>query len=72
MHTASGVPSELLFDGKTWFGRSGATLSRGDSPDTFKAITGTQVAADFRSWTIGIVLDSNLPVTGVPACTDKG
>ena len=50
---------------------SGTTLSRGDNPDSFKAISGTK-ASDFRSWTIGIVLDSNLPVMGVPACTDKG
>jgi hypothetical protein len=70
-HAASGVPSELLFDGKTWFGRSGTTFSRGDSPDAFKVLTGTK-ASDFRSWTIGLVLDSSLPVMGVPACTDKG
>jgi hypothetical protein len=69
MHTASGVPSELLFDGKTWFGRSGTTLSRGETPDTFKVVAGTK-ASDFRSWTVGIVLDSNLPVMGVPECSD--
>jgi len=68
-HAASGVPSELLYDGKTWFGRSGTTLSRGETPDAFKVMAGTK-ASDFRSWTIGIVLDSNLPVVGVPECTD--
>jgi hypothetical protein len=70
-HSASGVPDELLFDGTTWFGRSGTTLSMGGSPDTFKTIANVKVP-DFRSWTIGRVLDSNLPVTGVAACTDKG
>jgi hypothetical protein len=69
MHTASNVPSELLFDGKTWFGRTGSTLARGESPDTFKVVAGTK-ATDYRSWTVGIVLDSNLPVMGVPACTN--
>jgi hypothetical protein len=69
-HTASGVPSELLFDGTTWFGSSGTTLSRGASPDTFKSIP-TVTVPDFRAWTIGLVLDANLPVTGIAACTDK-
>jgi hypothetical protein len=70
-HAASGVPSELLFDGKTFYGRSGTTLSRGDTPETFKVMSGTK-ASDFRGWTIGIVLDENVPVMGVPECMDKG
>ena len=71
MHAASGVPSELLFDGSTWYGRTGSTFSSGATPDAFKVISGTK-ASDYRSWTIGIVLDSNLPVMGVPECSDKG
>jgi hypothetical protein len=68
MHTASNVPSELLFDGKTWFGASGTTLYRGANLDAFQA-TSVKVPS-YRGWTAGLVLDSNLPVTGVPACTD--
>jgi hypothetical protein len=70
-HSASGVPDELLFDGKTWFGRTGSSYASGPNPDSFKAIPNVTVP-DFRSWTIGLVLDSNLPVSGVPACTDQG
>jgi hypothetical protein len=71
MHAASGVPDELLFDGTTWFGRSGTTYSMGASLDSWKTIPNVKVP-DFRSWTIGRVLDANLPVSGVAACTDKG
>jgi hypothetical protein len=71
MHAASGVPDELLFDGTTWFGRSGTSYSMGSSPDNWKTIPNVKVP-DFRSWTIGRVLDANLPVMGIAACTDKG
>ena len=71
MHNASNFPSELLFDGKTLYGRTGSKLLRGSSPDAMQAISGVE-APEPRSWTIGIVYDSNVPVTGVPACTDRG
>jgi hypothetical protein len=68
-HTASNVPAMLLFDGKTWFGRSGGTIYRGATLDTFAKV-GMNVS-EFRGWAIGQVLDKNLPVTGVPACVDN-
>lgn len=68
-HTASNVPTLLLFDGKTWFGRSGGTIYRGATLDSFAKV-GMNVP-EFRGWAIGQVLDKNLPVTGVPACEDN-
>jgi hypothetical protein len=68
-HTASNVPSLLLFDGTTWFGRSAGTIYRGTSPDNFTKV-GMNVS-EFRGWAIGSVLDKNLPVTGVSACQDN-
>ncbi|HET6338290.1 MAG TPA: hypothetical protein VFG30_33940 [Polyangiales bacterium] len=68
-HTASNVPSMLLFDGKTWFGRSGGTIYRGAALDSFAKV-GMNVS-EFRGWAIGPVLDKNLPVTGVSACVDN-
>ena len=68
-HSASNVPSRLLFDGKTWFGRSGGTIYRGATLDTFASVA-TKIS-DFRGWTLGAVLDKNVPVKDVPVCTDK-
>jgi hypothetical protein len=69
MHTASNVPSSLLYDGKQWFGRSGGNIYRGQTLDGFaKVATGI---SEYRGWTIGLVLDKNLPVTGSAACMDK-
>ena len=59
----------LLFDGAKWYGRSGKTLYRGETPDTFAKVA--MNVEEFRGWTIGQVLDSNLPVTGVPECHDN-
>jgi hypothetical protein len=68
-HTASNVPSQLLFDGKTWFGRTGGTVYRGATLDSFASVA-TKVS-DFRAWTLGAVLATNLPVMGVAACSAK-
>lgn len=67
--TASNVGTMLLFDGTTWFGRNGGSVYRGASPDAFTRV-GMGVS-EFRGWAVGRVLDSNLPVTGVPACADN-
>jgi hypothetical protein len=72
VHEAMNFPSELLFDGKLLWGRSGMTLSRGASPDTLQVVPDVKAPDDARGYAAGIVLDSNLPVTGVPECTDKG
>jgi hypothetical protein len=68
-HTASNVPSMLLYDGKQWFGRSGGNIFRGPTLDSFSKV-GMGVS-EYRGWTIGVVLDKNLPVSGIPACTDN-
>jgi hypothetical protein len=68
-HTASNVPSSLLYDGKQWFGRSGGNMFRGATLDSFAKV-GMGVS-EYRGWTIGLVLDKNLPVTGIPACMDN-
>jgi hypothetical protein len=68
-HSASNVPSRLLFDGKIWFGRSGGTIYRGATLDTFASVA-TKIS-DFRGWTLGAVFDKNVPVKDVPVCTDK-
>ncbi len=68
MHAASEMPRELRFDGTTWFGRSGGSMYRGASVDALSRVaTGV---SEFRGWTVGRVLEANLPVTGVSACTD--
>jgi hypothetical protein len=67
-HSASNVPGALLFDGAIWFGRSGSNVSRGATLDNFLHV-GSGVP-DFRAWTIGKVLESNLPVTG-SVCVDN-
>lgn len=69
IHTASNVPTMLLFDGTTWFGRSGGTIYRGTSPDDFTKVA--MNVSEFRGWAIGSVLEENLPITGVPACQDN-
>ena len=51
MHSASNVPSDLLFDGTTWFGRSGSSVYRGASLDSFARVA-TNVPS-YRSWIIG-------------------
>ena len=66
-HSASNVPSDLLFDGETWFGRGGSSVSRGDTLDSFMR-AGTGVP-DFRAWTIGKVLPSTMPAGS--ACVDN-
>jgi hypothetical protein len=68
-HTASNVPSHLLFDGTGWFGRNGTSMYRGASLDAFARVA--MNVSDYRGWTIGKVLDANLPVTGVAACVDN-
>jgi hypothetical protein len=68
-HTASNVPSILLFDGTAWYGRSGGSVYRGTTPDDFARVA--MGVSEFRGWAIGKVLDENLPVTGVPACVDN-
>lgn len=68
-HTASNVPTLLLYDGKQWFGRSGGTIYRGQTLDSFAKV-GMGVS-EYRGWTIGLVLDKNLPVNGIPACMDN-
>jgi hypothetical protein len=65
-HSASNVPSMLLFDGDTWFGRSGGNVSRGATLDSFMR-AGSGVP-DFRAWTIGKVLPSTTPAGS--ACMD--
>jgi hypothetical protein len=69
MHTASNVPTMLLFDGKTWFGRSGGTIYSGSTPDSFAKVA--MNIAEFRGWVIGQVFDKNVPVMNVPACQDN-
>lgn len=67
-HAANGFPSTLLFHESTWFGRRGASVLVGSDPDSLSEVaTGVE---DFRAWTVGRVLDRNLPVMGVPACVD--
>lgn len=63
------MPEQLLFDGTTYFGRSEATIYRATKPDAFEAVA-MQVPS-FRAWTLGRVLDKNLPVTSPAACTDR-
>jgi hypothetical protein len=62
------MPSDLLHDGLTFLGRRGGSVLRSDDLESWREVaTG---AANFRSWTVGRVLDRNLPVSGVPACRD--
>jgi hypothetical protein len=68
-HAASNVPSMLLFDGMQWFGRNGGTIYRGETPDAFAKVA--MNVSEFRGWTIGQVLDANLPVASVPECHDN-
>lgn len=69
MHSASNIPAQLLFDGTTWFGRTGGTVYRGATLDGFAKVA--MSVSEFRAWTIGPVLDKNLPVSGVAACKDN-
>lgn len=69
VHPAQGFPHELLFDGTTWFGRSGSRYLRGSSLDDLRQVA-TSVS-DFRALVLGRVLAKNLPVSSVAACTDR-
>jgi hypothetical protein len=69
MHSANDIPAMLLFDGQTWFGRTAGTLYRGATLESFTKVA--MNVSEFRAWTIGRVLDENLPVAGVPACKDN-
>jgi len=66
---AARMPERLLFDGTTYFGRSKGTVYRASALDAFEVVA-SQVP-DFRAWTLGRVLDRNLPVTGIAACVDR-
>jgi hypothetical protein len=70
MHTASNVPSDLLYDAAsaTWFGRSAGNVYRGASLDAFQQVA--MSVPDYRAWVLGRVLAANLPVTG-SVCTDN-
>ncbi len=69
VHTLESMPSKLLFDGELWYGRSGSRISSGTSPDSWQSQAVD--VPDFRAWTVGRVLDANVPVTDVAACQDS-
>ena len=64
------APTELIHTGEGWIGlRNGTAYSSPNLTDW------QEMASDvpgFRNWTGGLVLDSNLPVTGLNACEDNG
>ncbi|HTU60078.1 MAG TPA: hypothetical protein VMF89_16615 [Polyangiales bacterium] len=66
---AAPMPEQLLFDGTTYFGRSEGTIYRATAPDAFEVVA-TQVPG-FRAWTLGRVLNKNLPITSPAACVDR-
>lgn len=68
MHSASDFPSDLLFDGETWFGGRGDAVYRGTSLDALSRVA-TEVSG-FRAWTVGRVLTKNSPGPGA-ACSDN-
>jgi len=66
---AARMPEQLLFDGTTYFGRSEGTIYHASKPDAFE-VAATKVPS-FRAWTLGRVLDKNLPITSPAACADR-
>lgn len=68
LHAASSVPAQLLYEGGTWFGRTSGNIYTGKSPDTLAKVA--MGVSGYRGWIAGKVLDANLPVTNVSACTD--
>jgi len=68
-HAVGDMPRDLLYDGEAYYGRRGGSVLRSDDLANWREV-GSGVA-DFRSWTVGQVLDRNLPVPGVTACSDN-
>jgi hypothetical protein len=65
---AGEVPSEFRWDGERWVGFGGG---RGWSGASFEDwASSAEDVPDFRGFTVGFVLEENLPVEGVPACED--
>ena len=63
------VPGALLHDGARWLGRSGAQVRSATDPVSWATLA-TDVDG-FRAWTVGLVHDANLPVTGLSPCQDS-
>ena len=71
MHTATSFPDQLLFERttETWFGRRSGSIYKGATLDTLTRVA--MNVEEYRGWSIGRVLASNLPITTPAACTDK-
>lgn len=71
MHAAQTFPEQLLFERVSgiWYGRRSTSTYRGESLDSFARVA--MNVEEYRSWTIGRVLASNLPITSPAACTDQ-
>jgi hypothetical protein len=68
-HTAQNLPQELLFDGASWYGRSGGRFVRAAALDSFAVVAPNE--SDFRALVVGRVISAQASATTAAACVDN-